>query len=144
MNQMRRRRPDPGADREGGFIAALGAGAMAFSQGDIDGWIDLWADDAVWHGAGTTAYGGRFEGTDAIRGWFETLYDLGLRARVLDVTGDDENVVFVVNITGEVAGVSVDQRHTNAYRIEDGRIAEGWFFPDDPDAWDAVLRAADA
>jgi ketosteroid isomerase-like protein len=118
-----------------GPLAQQFAGAVAgFSVGDLDPLMALFREDAVWHAAGTSRLAGRYEGHEAIRGWFAAMYDLGFVAEPLDMLEDETHFVFLLRIAGQ----GIEQTHANAWRVEGGKFTEGFFLPDDQDAWDAV------
>lgn len=110
--------------------------AAGFSQGDLGPLMSMFADDAVWHAPTSIGrFGGTYEGHDAIEGWFRSMVELGFEVELLDMLEDDSHFVFLL----EVRNGDFEQVHANAWRLDGDRFVEGWFLPDDVDAWNAFV-----
>ena len=115
----------------------------AYSTGDLEGLVGLFADDAVWHGPGNNRASGSFRGRDAILGWFggmkNAMGTLVPRVELLDGVADDNFLFFFVNVTLEQDGSQTPMKLANAWRFADGKVVESWFLPEDTEAWDAFV-----
>ena len=112
----------------------------AFTSGDIDALVGLFADDAVWHGAGSNRASGNFRGREAILGWLKGMRPaMGSRVsrvEMLDAVADDSFLMFFITLTLEQDGSETPLKVANAWRMADGKVVESWFLPEDVERWD--------
>lgn len=118
------------------FVEATGAA----NAGEWGPFMELWADDAVWYAGGDNAFSGAHRGKDAIRRWFSTMVDLGMQAEPLSILEDSTHFVFFIRLRGERGGKRLDQKHADAWHVQDGLFTRGYFLPEDQRAWDEFLR----
>ncbi|MFC4113570.1 nuclear transport factor 2 family protein [Nonomuraea zeae] len=112
-------------------------------DGDIDGYLDLIADDAVFHIGGDSIVAGEHRGKDAIirlgrlvlaetSGTFQT--------RLLSVEANDSYAITLHHWTAERRGERVAMDNFNVYRFERGLVTERWEYVADQHAHDAFWR----
>src|SRR5438045_9600062 len=80
-------------------IQTIRDGFEAFKRGDLKAVAELFTDDAVWHGRGSTKFGGDFKGKDAVMGnmaqFAQTFQDI--RLDIHDILANDKHVGALVN-----------------------------------------------
>lgn len=109
-------------------------GYTAFNAGDMATLSDLFAEDAVWHVAGSGVLSGTKQGRDAILAYFG---ELGARtqghfqANVEDIVGGENHTVAIQQTHGEANGKTLDMPTVITFVIRDGQIAEGREFFED-------------
>ncbi|GIU56346.1 nuclear transport factor 2 family protein [Arthrobacter sp. NicSoilC12] len=103
-------------------------GYTAFNAGDMATLSDLFAEDAVWHVAGSGVLSGTKQGRDAILAYFG---ELGARtqghfqANVEDIIGGENHTVAIQQTHGEANGKTLDMPTVITFVVRDGQIAEG-------------------
>ncbi|WP_346958829.1 nuclear transport factor 2 family protein [uncultured Arthrobacter sp.] len=103
-------------------------GYEAFNAGDMATLSELFAEDAVWHVAGSGVLSGTKQGRDAILAYFG---ELGARtqgnfqANVQDVVGGENYTVAIQQTQGESNGKTLDMGTVITFVVRDGKIAEG-------------------
>ncbi|MDQ3933495.1 MAG: nuclear transport factor 2 family protein [Actinomycetota bacterium] len=109
-------------------VGTLKKGYEAYGQGDLDGALEHWADDAVWEGSNSEELpgGGTAEGKDAIK---QTLARIPEFWESFTVTPDEyvedgDTVVVLGHSEGKAkeTGDSVKQPWVHVYRMEDGQV----------------------
>ena len=109
-------------------------GYEAFNAGDMATLSDLFAEDAVWHVAGSGVLSGTKQGRDAILAYFG---ELGARtqghfqANVEDIVGGENHTVAIQQTHGEANGKTLDMPTVITFVVRDGQIAEGREFFED-------------
>ena len=109
-------------------------GYEAFNAGDMATLSELFAEDAVWHVAGSGVLSGTKQGRDAILAYFG---ELGARtqgsfqANVEDIVGGENHTVAIQQTRGENNGKTLDMATVIAFVVRDGKIAEGREFFED-------------
>jgi hypothetical protein len=109
-------------------------GYTAFNAGDMATLSDLFAEDAVWHVAGSGVLSGTKQGRDAILAYFG---ELGARtqghfqANVEDIVGGENHTVAIQQTHGEANGKTLDMPTVITFVVRDGQIAEGREFFED-------------
>ena len=109
-------------------------GYTAFNAGDMATLSDLFAEDAVWHVAGSGVLSGTKQGRDAILAYFG---ELGARtqghfqANVEDIVGGEKHTVAIQQTHGETNGKTLDVATVITFVVRDGQIAEGREFFED-------------
>jgi ketosteroid isomerase-like protein len=111
-----------------GNVDTLKQGYQAYGQGDLDGALENWADDAVWEGPNSEELpgGGTAEGKDAIK---QSLSRIPEFWESFSVTPDEffeegDTVVVLGHSEGTAkdSGNSVKQPFVHVYRFEDGEV----------------------
>ena len=109
---------------------------------DLEAASDLIAEDVVWHEPyeylGTL--NGRVAVMDAIRqSMVET--EGTFKLVVTDLLASDLHVVALVDFSAERHGGWMSGREIGVFRVDDGKIAEVWFYTaEDPDAVSEFMR----
>jgi ketosteroid isomerase-like protein len=105
----------------------------------------LVAPDVRWHDPYPPPHGGDLAGLETV---LAQIVDAAgaitggtTRLALHAVVADGALVVALVRWSATIAGRTSDGREAAVYRIEDGRIAEAWFHPEDPGAADAFFAA---
>lgn len=109
-------------------------GYEAFNAGDMATLSELFAEDAVWHAAGSGVLSGTKQGRDAVLAYFG---ELGARtqgsfqANVQDIVGGENHTVAIQQTRGESNGRTLDLATVVAFVIRGEKIAEGREFSED-------------
>ncbi|GAA2135009.1 MULTISPECIES: nuclear transport factor 2 family protein [Arthrobacter] len=109
-------------------------GYEAFNSADMATLSDMFAEDAVWHVAGSGVLSGTKQGRDAILAYFG---ELGARtqghfqANVQDIVGGEKHTVAIQQTHGEANGKTLDMPTVITFVVRDGQIAEGREFFED-------------
>lgn len=114
-------------------IAILHKGYDAFNRGDINTVMDLQAEDAVWHGRGSTRYGGDFKGKEKILGFLAQFAQDFEESKldVHDILANDEHAVVLITSSGRRKGKSYEDKVVHVHHINDeGKTTEFWFVID--------------
>jgi len=110
-------------------------GYEAFNAGDLETLGELFAEDAVWHAAGSGPLSGTKQGRDAVMAYFG---ELGARsqgsfqATVQDVVGGESHTVGIQQTTAESNGKTLDMATVIVFVLRDGQVVEGREFLEDP------------
>jgi ketosteroid isomerase-like protein len=103
-------------------------GYTAFNSGDMATLSDMFAEDAVWHVAGSGVLSGTKQGRDAVLAYFG---ELGARtqgsfqANVEDIVGGENHTIAIQQTHGETNGKTLDMATVITFVVRDGKIAEG-------------------
>ncbi len=109
-------------------------GYEAFNAGDMATLTEIFAEDAVWHVAGSNVLSGTKQGRDAVLAYFG---ELGARSAgtlqvdLLDVVGGDRHTVGIQHNSAENNGRSMDVDAVIVFEIRDGKITSGQEFMED-------------
>lgn len=109
-------------------------GYEAFNAGDLATLSELFAEDAVWHVAGTGVLSGTKQGRDAILAYFG---ELGARsqgtfqATVQDIVGGENHTIGLQQTHAESDGKTLDIATAISFVLRDGKVVEGREFFED-------------
>lgn len=117
--------------------------ADAFRAGDLAAIAELVDAEVVWHVPGRNRRAGEIRGREALLDWLAGLAGTGFWLREHDVLGNDAHVCALSIMGARRPGVDVETRVVSIFHFRDGRQTERWFFPEDDEAWDRILGAAD-
>jgi uncharacterized protein len=105
--------------------------AAAFNRGDVDTWLEYFADDIDYRAVeGALDDRGPMHGKDAVRAyvqdWLDMFDDFKVEPAELIDAGEDQ-VIAVGRISGraKLSGVETDLTSAALYTIRDGKIAQG-------------------
>jgi ketosteroid isomerase-like protein len=105
--------------------------AAAFNRGDVDTWLEYFADDIDYRAVeGALDDRGPMHGKDAVRAyvqdWLDMFDDFKVEPMELIDAGEDQ-VIAVGRISGraKLSGVETDLTSAALYTIRDGKIARG-------------------
>jgi uncharacterized protein len=108
-------------------------GFDAFMRGDIKTVSDQFTEDAVWHGAGTTQFGGEHRGKPAV---VQNILDFAqsyqaINMDVHDIVANDKHVVALVNTSVTRNSKTYKRQETYVFHVnEDAKISEAWAITD--------------
>ena len=114
-------------------------GFEAFNAGDMESLSGMFAEDAVWHVAGSGVLSGTKQGRDAVLAYFG---ELGARtqgnfqAKVEDIVGGENHTVAIQQTQATNNGKTLDLGTVISFVVRDGKIAEGREYSADTAAWD--------
>lgn len=114
----------------------------ARQHNDLDAAADLIAEDVVWHEP--YEYLGTLNGREAVmeairQSMVET--EGTFKLVVTDLLASDLHVVALVDFSAERHGGGMSGREIGVFRVEEGKIAEVWFYTaEDPDAVSEFMR----
>ena len=115
--------------------------AAKLQGGDLEAFLDAYAEDGIYRVAGDNIVSGTFQGHDAIRDFFVhlmTVTEGSMRLTVGDVLADDRHAVMFWDLSVERQGKSLDASGAMAFRINpDGKYSESWFLYNDQRAYEA-------
>ena len=109
-------------------------GYEAFNAGDLAVLSELFAEDAVWHAAGSGVLSGTKQGRDAILAYFG---ELGARsqgsfkAEVQDIIGGESHTVGIQRSRADNDGKTLDLATAIVFMVRDGKVIEGREFFED-------------
>ena len=114
-------------------------GYEAFNAGDMATLTAMFAEDAVWHVAGSGVLSGAKHGRDAILAYFG---ELGARtqgnfqAKVEDVVGGETHTVGIHQTQATNNGKTLDMGTVITFVVRDGKITEGREYSEETAKWD--------
>ena len=108
-------------------------GFDAFKRGDIQAVSDQFTDDAVWHGTGTTQFGGEHRGRQAvvqnIVNYAQSYQDI--KQDLHDFVANDKHVVALVTTSVSRNGKTYTSQETFVFHVNDqAKITEAWAITD--------------
>lgn len=109
-------------------------GFEAFNAGDMASLSELFAEDAVWHVAGSGVLSGTKQGRDAILAYFG---ELGARtqgsfqATLQDLVGGEDHTVAIQQTRAQANGKTLDMAAVITFVVRDGKVTEGREFFED-------------
>jgi uncharacterized protein len=96
---------------------------------------NLLTDDVVYHVGGRNPLAGDYRGKDSVLGFIGELVSQtggNYKLEVRDALGSDQHGAALVREVAERQGRDLDHNAVHLYRMVDGKVAEGWFYADDP------------
>ncbi|HEY9288791.1 MAG TPA: nuclear transport factor 2 family protein [Candidatus Dormibacteraeota bacterium] len=114
-------------------IQVVRNGFEAFKRGDIKTLSDQFTDDAVWHEAGSTVFGGDHRGKQAvvenIVRFAQTYQDIGVD--VHDIVANDKHAIALVNSTFARNGKTYKVQEAFVFHVnDDAKVSEAWLITD--------------
>jgi ketosteroid isomerase-like protein len=105
----------------------------AFKRGDLQTISDSFTDDIVWHGRGSTKFGGDFNGKQAtmaqILDFAQTFQDINLE--IHDIVANQAHVVALVNSSVSRNGKTYSDKEVFIFHVnDDGKTSEAWVASD--------------
>jgi ketosteroid isomerase-like protein len=104
-------------------------GFDAFVRGDLQAVSNQFTDDAVWHGTGSTKFGGDHRGKQAvmknIMEFAQSYQDIKMDLH--DIVANDKHVVALVNTSVTRNGKTYNSHETYVFHVNnDALITEAW------------------
>jgi ketosteroid isomerase-like protein len=112
-------------------IETVRRSAAAFNRGDLDAWIECWADDIDYRAVeGAPDDHGPIHGKDALRDYaqdWRNTFDHFRQEPVEQIDAGDDKVIAVFRVSGraKLSGVETDLTYAALYTFRDGKIARG-------------------
>jgi uncharacterized protein len=108
----------------------------ARGRGDLDEVRRLLHDDLRWHDPYPEPHGGDIVGADRVlEQVFGAAEETGATFRLHDLLANERHAVALVEWSATVAGETMHGREVAVFHVTDGRIAEVWFSPEEPDRY---------
>jgi ketosteroid isomerase-like protein len=104
-------------------------GYDAFLKRDMATLENLFAEDVVWHAAGTSPVSGEYGGRDAVFTLFRRIAEMSgdtFRIEVHTVLADDEHGVALTRSTASHEGKRLRAQSVNVFHVRDGKVTEVW------------------
>jgi ketosteroid isomerase-like protein len=111
----------------------------AFGTGDVDTAGTYWTEDAVHHYPGRNPLSGEHHGLADSTAFANKMWELtdgNIKMDVLEIGASDNHAFALLQTRYERKGHVLEMPFVNIARIEDGKIAEFWTYPDDVYATD--------
>ncbi|MFF2318283.1 nuclear transport factor 2 family protein [Arthrobacter sp. NPDC058097] len=121
-------------------VELIRGGYKAFQAGDMSTLREMFAEDAVWHVAGTGVLSGTKQGRDAVLGYFGELATRSngtFNVTIQEIIGGDNHIVGLQHNHAENNGKTLDTDAALTFQVRDGKISEGREFFDDTAQADA-------
>lgn len=118
--------------------ARLLEAVQAFSEKNDELASRYLASDFVLHVPGTNQLSGDYTGPDGFKRYAARMQDLSDRTFTLtpiDTLGSDDHAAGVYSTSARREGREFEGRIVNLYRMDGGRIVEGWLHPTDFAGW---------
>jgi ketosteroid isomerase-like protein len=118
--------------------------AAAFNRGDLDTWVESWADDIDYRAIeGALDDRGPMHGKEAVRAyvqdWLDTFDNFRAEPVELIDAGEDQVVaVLRLGARAKLSGVETQLTYAVVYTIRDGKIARGREYAARDDAVEAA------
>jgi ketosteroid isomerase-like protein len=114
------------------------AASAAFGRGDLGALRDqFFAENIVWHVAGTGPLAGNYQGADRVMQLLATISSLAagtVRAELHDVLVSNDHTVALATIRAERAGKQLQLNVVHVIHAENGKATEVWTHSSDPAA----------
>jgi ketosteroid isomerase-like protein len=111
-----------------------------FAEGDLEGLMEFFAPEVVWHVAGAHPLAGDYRGKDELLAYFTKAQDQtagSLKLEPGSIMASDDHIAMFLRVTGERGGKRVDIEMAQAFTVDvSGKLAEFWSMADDQDALD--------
>ena len=112
------------------------AASAAFGRGDLSALQgQFFAEDILWHIAGTGPLAGDYEGVAQVLGALSKISKLAggtIRPELHDVLASDNHTVVLVTIHAERAGKQLELDLVHVVHGANGKATEIWTYPSDP------------
>jgi len=114
------------------------AASAAFGRGDLSALRDeFFAEDIIWHVAGTGPLAGDHQGAATVLALLGTISDLSAgttRTELHDVLVSSDHVVALATVRAERAGKQLQLNLVHVIHAENGKATEVWTHSSDPAA----------
>jgi ketosteroid isomerase-like protein len=101
-----------------------------FARGDVEGFLESFADDVVWHVPGRCPIAGDYKGSQALLGYLSAIDELSggtyRISEVHDVIANDDHVVGLHHSTATRPGKTYDYNETVIFHLRHGKVTEAW------------------
>jgi uncharacterized protein len=114
---------------------AVRAASAAFGQGDLTALQEYFAEDVVWHVAGTGPLAGDYEGIGQMMGTIGKIAALAggtLQSELHDVLVSNDHTVALVTVRAQRAGKELQLNLVHVIHGGNGKATEMWTHSSDP------------
>jgi uncharacterized protein len=112
----------------------------AFNRGDMEALQEYYADDILWHVAGSHDLAGDYRSREALFDYFRKVREMTGGSMKLEpeaILASDTHAMVFMKVTGKRDGKSLDATLAEAFEVgPDGRFTEFWSLANDQDAVD--------
>ena len=126
-----------------GLEADIREAYAAFGRGDVDGYLRACTDDFIFNVPGQGSLAGKFRGAEGLHDLArKAMEDTGgtFREDVEDVLANDQHAVVLARHYFTRHGKPKEYRTAHVYDVRDGKLAECWEQPRDPDAFEDAVE----
>jgi glycine/D-amino acid oxidase-like deaminating enzyme/ketosteroid isomerase-like protein len=119
-------------------VWALRGAYAAYNRGDLDGFWQACREDFTFHVPGRSGIAGAFTGRAEFHRLITSVLELAggrFEEVVEDVLANDHHGVVLTLQRFERYGMPKEYRTAHVYRIQDGKLAEAWEQPRDPETF---------
>jgi uncharacterized protein len=123
--------------------AVLRAMYDAYYMGDGEAFLDVLADDVVFHALPGTPIAGTYRGKQEVAELLARIADAtggSFTIDVHDVLANDEHGIGLVRARGEWEGRTLDEPLVHVTHIQDGKVTEFWSHPHDASKFSAFFE----
>jgi uncharacterized protein len=116
----------------------------AQAKGDVQGMMDMFADDVVVHIGGRSTMAGDYKGKDQlIESYGRFMQSLGESAvmETHDILANDTHGILLQSFTTESGGQRVKINAVGILHFTNGKVSEAWFIDEDPYTADPIYDA---
>jgi uncharacterized protein len=114
--------------------------AGAFIGGDLDAFVNAYAEDAIYRVGGHNLASGNYRGHKEIYDFIVKLGEMTggtIKLEVEDVMGADNHAMMFWRLLAERNGKSLDAHGAMAFKVNDeGKFSESWFLYSDQKEYD--------
>jgi ketosteroid isomerase-like protein len=114
----------------------------AFNRRELEPGLKLFSDDVVLHCPGKSQISGDYSRKEGLLEFWQKQFTLTggtFRAETAAVCQGEGNLVIIMNIKAQPGEDEHHWRRVNHYRVEDGRVIEGWIYESDQYTADIVF-----
>ena len=106
-----------------------------FQKGDLEGLRDFFAEDVVWHVAGSHPLSGDYRGRDELISYFQQVREMtggSLQLEPESILASDDHIGMFTRVRGQRNGKDMDAMLAQVLKVgPDGRWTEYWALADD-------------
>jgi uncharacterized protein len=111
-------------------------GYEAFSKGDLETALNIFAEDIDWHvPGGDSPLAGDYKGLEQVKGFLLRVFELSegtFTLKVHDVLANDHHAAVIVNVTARRGEKSLVSKQCHVWHIKDSKATEFWGLDTDP------------
>lgn len=109
----------------------------AFGRGDLDAYMNFFAEDVVWHAGGSHPLSGDYRGRERLRAYFENVRDLtggSLTVQPISILANDRHTAMITRVTAQRDERALDVVLAQAFEVGPDRLwTEYWSLWTSPD-----------
>jgi ketosteroid isomerase-like protein len=109
--------------------------SQALESGNLQGFLDLLADDVRFHIPGRSELAGEHQGKEAVHRIFERETELcggnSPQVEAHDVLANDQHGVLLHKVVFQRSGRTLEDNSVLVFQLREGKISEIWLHPQD-------------